>query len=112
TEVTDIATAADAARALEPLAGKGAGILMALGLIGSGFLAVPILTTSGAYALCEALGWKSGLDARPGRAKRFYAIIVVSTLAGMLVNFVGVDPMRALFWVAVINGFLAPPLLV
>ena len=110
--VTSIPSAADAARALEPLAGRGAGILMALGLIGSGFLAVPVLTTSGAYAVCEAFGWKSELNARPGRAKQFYAIIVLSTLAGMLINFVGLNPMQALFWVAVINGFLAPPLLV
>jgi NRAMP (natural resistance-associated macrophage protein)-like metal ion transporter len=109
---TNVPTAADAARALEPLAGPAARVLMALGLIGSGFLAVPVLTTSGAYAACETLGWKYGLDRRPQRARGFYLLIVASTLVGMAVNFAGVNPIDALFWTAVLNGFLAPPLLV
>jgi Mn2+/Fe2+ NRAMP family transporter len=85
---------------------------LAVGLIGAGFLAVPILTGSSAYAVAEALGGKYGFDEKPGRAKLFYGVIAVSTLVGMLINFVGINPIRALFWTAVINGFLAPPLLV
>ena len=98
--------------ALLGVAGNGATILMALGLIGSGMLAVPILTASGAYAVCEILGWSCSLDAKPGRAKEFYIIITASTLVGLLINFLGINPLTALFWTAVINGFLAPPLLV
>jgi NRAMP (natural resistance-associated macrophage protein)-like metal ion transporter len=109
---TDIATAQDAARALAPLAGKFAELLFAVGLIGSGFLAVPILTGSSAYALAETFGWKRGLNQRPEHAREFYVLIVVSTAIGMLINFVGINPVKALFWTAVINGFLAPPLLV
>ncbi len=110
--VRDIATAADAARALRPLAGDASALLMALGLVGSGFLAVPILTGSASYAVCEAFRWKQGLDRKPHQAPVFYAIIVGSSLVGMLINFVGVNPMQALFWTAVLNGFIAPPLLV
>jgi NRAMP (natural resistance-associated macrophage protein)-like metal ion transporter len=109
---TDISTAHDAAQALVPLAGRFASILLAIGLIGSGFLAVPILTTSSAYALAEALGWRRGLNHKAKRAKEFYALITLSTVAGMLMNFIGINPVKALFWTAVINGFLAPPLLV
>ena len=108
---TDIQSATQAAEALRPLAGNGATILLALGLIGAGFLAVPILTGSAAYAVSEMLGWKYGLATKPHQAKQFYAIISVSTLIGMVINFVGINPIRALFWTAVINGFLAPPLL-
>jgi Mn2+/Fe2+ NRAMP family transporter len=109
---TDIQTATDAAQALEPLAGPAAKYLLAVGLIGAGFLAVPILTGSSAYAVAETFGWKYGLDTKPGEAKQFYAIIVVSTLIGMLINFVGINPIKALFWTAVINGVIAPPLLI
>jgi NRAMP (natural resistance-associated macrophage protein)-like metal ion transporter len=109
---TDIQSAAEAAEALRPLAGNAATVLMALGLIGTGVLAVPILTASGAYAVCEAFGWKCSLDAKPGRAKEFYIIITASTLVGLLINFLSINPVTALFWTAVINGFLAPPLLV
>jgi Mn2+/Fe2+ NRAMP family transporter len=109
---TDIDTAAQAAEALRPLAGQAAYILMALGLIGSGMLAVPILTTSGAYAICEAFGWKWGLDKELRGAKHFYLVIGASTIVGLLINYLGVNPVKALFWTAVINGFLAPPLLV
>lgn len=109
---TDIKSAADAAQALRPLAGDGAAILLAVGLIGTGFLAVPILTGSAAYAVSEAFGWKAGLDEKPRHAKGFYAVIVASTLVGLLVDFVGINPIQALFWTAVINGMLAPPLLV
>jgi NRAMP (natural resistance-associated macrophage protein)-like metal ion transporter len=109
---TDIKSAADAAEALRPLAGEAARILFALGLIGAGFLAVPILTGSAAYALSEAFGWKYGLDQKPRRAREFYGVIAASTLVGMLINFVGINPIDALFWTAIINGFLTPPLLV
>jgi NRAMP (natural resistance-associated macrophage protein)-like metal ion transporter len=109
---TEIESAAEAAQALRPLAGNAAYILFAVGLIGSGFLGVPILTGSSAYAMAEALGWPHGLDEKPRRAKLFYAMIIVPTLIGMLINFLGINPMRALFWTAVINGILAPPILV
>ena len=81
-------------------------------LIGAGFLAVPILTGSAAYAVCEALGWKYGLDAKPRQAKQFYLVIAASTLIGAMINYVGINPMHALFLMGVLNGFLAPPLLV
>lgn len=109
---TDIQSATDAAQALRPIAGDAAGILLAVGLIGAGFLAVPILTGSSAYAVAEGLGWPFGLDAKPNRAKQFYIVIAGSTLVGMLINFTGINPIQALFWTAVINGLLAPPLLV
>ena len=108
----DIQSATEAAQALRPLAGDAAYILLALGLIGAGFLCVPILTGSAAYAIAEALGWKHGLDEKPRRAKLFYGVIAASTVVGMLVNFIGINPITALFWTAVINGFLAPPILV
>ena len=109
---TTIASAAEAAEALRPLAGDAATVLMALGLIGTGILAVPILTGSAGYALCEAFGWKCSLDAKPGQAKEFYLVLSASTLGGLAIDFLGVNAMAALFWTAVINGFLAPPLLV
>ena len=87
-------------------------MLLAAGLVGSGFLAVPILTGSSAYAFAEIIGQNRGLDQKPRRAPHFYLLIAVSTIAGMLMNFIGVNPMSALFWTAVLNGFVAPPLLV
>ena len=109
---TDIKDAAQAAEALRPLVGDAATVLRAVGLIGTGLLAVPILTATGAYAVCEAFGWRSGLDERPRRAWQFYAIMAASTVVGLLLNYAGVNPISALFWTAVLNGFLAPPLLV
>jgi NRAMP (natural resistance-associated macrophage protein)-like metal ion transporter len=109
---TDIKDAAQAAEALRPLVGDAATVLMAVGLIGTGLLAVPILTATGAYAVCETFGWRSGLDERPSRAWQFYAIMAASTFVGLLLNYAGVNPISALFWTAVLNGFLAPPLLV
>jgi NRAMP (natural resistance-associated macrophage protein)-like metal ion transporter len=109
---TNIQSATDAAQALRPLAGEGAYFLLAVGLIGAGFLTVPILTGSSAYAVAEAFGGKYGFDKKPQRAKLFYGVIAASTLVGMLINFLGINPISALFWTAVINGFLAPPLLV
>jgi NRAMP (natural resistance-associated macrophage protein)-like metal ion transporter len=109
---TDIQTATDAAQALRPLAGDGAYVLLAIGLMGAGVLAVPILTGSTAYAVCEVFGWECSLEKKPRAAKQFYAVIALATLVGMAINFMGINPMKALFWTAVINGFLAPPLLV
>jgi Mn2+/Fe2+ NRAMP family transporter len=94
------------------LAGSLAKILFAVGLVGAGFLAVPVLTGSAAYAVAETFGWRSGLDEKPRRAKRFYGFIALSTLVGVLIDLVGINPITALFWTAVINGVIAPPLLV
>jgi NRAMP (natural resistance-associated macrophage protein)-like metal ion transporter len=109
---TNIQSAADAAQALKPLAGRGSSVLLAIGLIGSGFLAVPILTGSSGYAVTAAFRGKYGFNQKLRHAKLFYGVIIGSTLVGLLINFVGINPIRALFLAAVINGFLAPPLLV
>jgi len=110
--ITDIQTSAQAAEALRPIAGPFTFVLFAAGIIGIGLLAVPVLAGSGAYALGEALGWPTGLDRKPLDAKAFYGTIAVSTLIGILINFVGLDPIKALFWSAVINGVVAVPLMV
>jgi NRAMP (natural resistance-associated macrophage protein)-like metal ion transporter len=110
--VTDIKSAADAALALKPIAGNFAFALFALGIIGTGLLAVPILAGSAAYALSETFGWTEGLDRKPREAKAFYGAIAAATLGGVLLNLVGIDPMKALYWAAVVNGLLAPPLMV
>ena len=109
---TEIQSATEAAQALEPLAGSAAKYLFAVGLVGVGFLAVPVLTGSAAYAVAETFGWECRLDDKPREAKHFYTVIAASTLIGMLINFAGINPMSALFWTAVINGLLSPPLLV
>jgi NRAMP (natural resistance-associated macrophage protein)-like metal ion transporter len=109
---TDIQSATDAAQALRPLAGSLATVLFAIGLIGAGLLAVPVLTGSAAYAVAETFGWPSGLDEKPRHAKKFYAVIAASTLVGVAIDFLGINPIKALFWTAVINGVVAPPLLV
>jgi NRAMP (natural resistance-associated macrophage protein)-like metal ion transporter len=109
---TNIQTASEAAQALLPLSGRVASMLFSLGLIGSGVLAVPVLTTSSAYATCEAFQWKFGLNEKLGSAPRFYALIVIATLIGCGLNFYNVPAVTALFWTAVINGVLAPPLLI
>jgi NRAMP (natural resistance-associated macrophage protein)-like metal ion transporter len=109
---TDIQTATDAAAALRPLSHGLATILFACGLIGSGFLAVPVLTGSSAYAICDSFKWKAGLNEKFHGARRFYLIIAASTLIGLLVAFLKIPPVTALFWTAVINGVLAPPLIV
>ena len=108
---TTIQSASEAAEALRPVAGSAATIFFALGIIGSGFLAVPVLTSSAAYAVAETLGLKQGLNKKPRQAKQFYGVITASTVVGVLINFVGVNPITALFWTAVINGVIAPPLL-
>lgn len=108
---TDIASATDAASALEPLLGSFAKYLFAIGIIGAGLLAIPVLTGSVGYAVSEAFGWRQGLDEKVTRAKGFYGVIIASTLAGMLFNYLGLDPIKALVYSAVINGVTAPPLL-
>jgi len=110
---TNIQSASEAAEALRPLAGDAATILFALGMIGTGFLAVPILTASAAYSVAEAAQWKRhSLDQTPRRAFNFYAVIAAITLVALALNFSGINPIKALYWTAVINGFLAGPLLV
>jgi Mn2+/Fe2+ NRAMP family transporter len=108
---TDIESAADAAEALRPLAGDVAGILFAVGFIGVGLIGIPVMTTGAAYALSEAMGWPHGLHKKPAAATRFYGVVVACTLIGLALNFIGLNPIRALVWVAVINGLLMGPLL-
>ncbi|HUI35062.1 MAG TPA: divalent metal cation transporter [Stellaceae bacterium] len=110
--ITDIQTSAQAAQALRPIAGDFAYAVFALGILGTGLLAVPVLAGSGAYALAEAMNWNAGLDRLPQDAKRFYATIVAGTVVGIGVNFINIDPIKALFWSAVINGTVAVPLMV
>ncbi len=109
---TNIQSATEAAQALRPLAGNFATVLFGIGLIGAGLLAIPVLTGSAAYAVAETFGWPSGLDEKPRHAKKFYGVIAASTLVGVLIDFAGINPISALFWTAVINGVVAPPLLV
>jgi NRAMP (natural resistance-associated macrophage protein)-like metal ion transporter len=109
---TDIVSADQAAQALAPLAGQWAFVLFALGMIGTGLLAIPILTGSAAYAVRDFLGLKGSLADRVSYRPTFYLIMVVSTLAGIAINLVGINPIRALFGTAIINGLVAPPLLV
>jgi NRAMP (natural resistance-associated macrophage protein)-like metal ion transporter len=109
---TTIATARQAAEALRPLAGDGAYWLFAIGLIGTGMLGVPVLAGSCAYAVAEAEGWRGSLEDTPRLARRFYAVVAVSLLVGLGLNFVGLDAVTMLFWSAVVNGVLASPLIV
>ena len=110
--MTDIQTSTDAAKALKPLAGPFAYLLFALGIIGTGLLALPVLAGSAAYAVGEALHWKVGLNREPRRAPKFYGIIAVATVFGLGMNFAHLDPIKALFWSAVINGVVAGPIMI
>jgi len=110
--ITDIQTSAQAAEALRPLAGNFTFILFALGIIGTGLVAVPVLAGSAAYALAESFGWKASLAATPSQARAFYGIITAATLAGVLVDFTPLDPVKLLFWSAVINGVIAVPVII
>ena len=109
--VTDIQTSSQAAEALRPIAGEFAFTIFALGIVGTGMLALPVLAGSAAYALGEALGWHVGLERRPARARRFYLAIAVATVAGAALNFTALDPVRALIWSAVVNGVVAVPVM-
>ena len=108
---TDIATAQEAAEALRPVAGAGAYWLFTLGLIGTGMLAVPVLAGSCAYAITEASAWRGSLDRRPGQAKKFYVVLAVAMAMGIVLNYAGLNAIKLLFTTAVINGVLAPPLI-
>ena len=108
---TNIATAQEAAEALRPLAGAGAYWLFTFGLIGTGMLAVPVLAGSCAYAIAEAAAWRGSLNQRPRRAKRFYVVLMTATLLGVALNYAGLNAIKLLFTTAVINGVLAPPLI-
>ena len=110
--VKDIQTSSQAAEALRPIAGEFAFVVFALGIVGTGMLAVPVLAGSAAYAVGEALRWRVGLARKPGRAKAFYGAIAVATLVGAALNFSPLDPIKALFWSAVINGVAAVPLMI
>ncbi len=109
--VTQVQTSAQAAEALRPIAGPAAFVVFSLGVIGTGMMALPVLAGSVAYALGESFGWHVGLARRLPRARAFYATILIATLLGVLVNFSPLDPIRALFWSAVINGLVAPPVM-
>jgi NRAMP (natural resistance-associated macrophage protein)-like metal ion transporter len=109
--VTQIETSAQAASALRPLAGDYAFVVFALGIVGTGLLAVPVLAGSAAYALAEARKWPEGLARKPHKARAFYATIAVATLVGVLINFSPVSPIRALYWSAVINGVASVPIM-
>ena len=109
--VTEIQTSSQAAEALRPVAGELTFAVFAAGIIGTGLLAVPVLAGSSAYAVSEAFRWRAGLDRRLLQAKSFYAAIAVSTMAGVGLNFTALDPVRALYWSAVVNGVLAAPVM-
>jgi NRAMP (natural resistance-associated macrophage protein)-like metal ion transporter len=109
--ITNINTSAQAAEALRPIAGELTFFVFSAGIIGIGLLAIPVLAGSSAYALGEALGWTTGLAREPMDAKAFYGAIAAATLIGIGFNFVGIDPIKALFWCAVINGVIAVPLM-
>lgn len=107
-----IRTASDAARALEPLAGQNAALLFAVGIVGAGLLAVPILATSSAYAVAELFGWRESLSAKLQKAKGFYFVISCSLLVGLALSFLKIDPIKALFYSQILAGILAPVLLI
>jgi NRAMP (natural resistance-associated macrophage protein)-like metal ion transporter len=109
--VTDIQTSAQAAQALRPVAGEFAFTLFSMGIIGTGLLAIPVLAGSAAYAMAGAFKWESSLEDEPAMAPRFYAIIVVSTLVGVALGFTPIDPIKALYWSAVINGVISVPIM-
>ncbi len=109
--ITDIATSAQAAQALRPIAGEFAFLLFSLGIIGTGLLALPVLAGSAAYAVGELRGWRIGLEQRPRNAKAFYGVIALAFGLGLLMLFLPIDPIKALIWSAVLNGVIAVPLM-
>jgi Mn2+/Fe2+ NRAMP family transporter len=108
---TQIDSAAEAAQALQPLAGSAAALLFALGIVAVGFLAIPVMTTGAAYDLSQTLGWRSSLHARPKEAPKFYSIIVAFSVLAMALNFMHFNPMKALVWAGIVQGFSTPPLM-
>jgi len=109
--ITEISTSAQAAKALEPLAGRFAFLLFVCGIVGTGLLAVPVLAASACYGIGEACRWKTSLERKPWDAARFYAAITTATLTGLSLNFMHIDPIKALFWAAILNGVVAAPLM-
>jgi Mn2+/Fe2+ NRAMP family transporter len=109
--VTQINTAADAASALKPIAGNFAFALFSIGIIGTGLLAIPVLAGSTGYAVSEAAGWNTGLDNMPWQARGFYAVIVAAVILGLGIDYSGLDPIKALYWSAVLNGIIAVPMM-
>jgi NRAMP (natural resistance-associated macrophage protein)-like metal ion transporter len=110
--ITNINTAPEAAQALRPLAGDFAYLLFAIGIIGTGLLAVPVLSGSTSYAISEAMEWESGLGKKIRDAHGFYGVIMISTIIGLIINFIGIEPIKALYYAAAINGLMAPPLMI
>lgn len=109
--ITSIGTAEEAAQALEPLAGRLAGLVFTLGILGTGLLAVPVLAGSTSYAIAETFGWREGLSLKMSQARAFYFVILGSMFAGIAMNLCGLDPVRGLYWSAILNGIAAPPLI-
>lgn len=109
---TTVHTAAEAAAALQPIAGRASSLLFAIGLIGTGLLGVPVLAGSAGYAIAEAAAWRRGMDEKPRGAPKFYAVIAAAMLAGAVLTLTGLNPISLLFWSAVVNGLLAPPLII
>ena len=110
--VLDVETSAQAAKALEPIAGRFAFLLFAVGIVGTGLLAVPVLAGSAAYGVAETFKWRASLQKKLGQAPRFYAILAAATILGLALNFMKVDPIKALFWSAIINGVVAVPVMI
>jgi Mn2+/Fe2+ NRAMP family transporter len=110
--ITNIESASDAAMALSPLAGPWATVLFAIGIVGTGMLAIPVLAGSAAYAMSESFGWKEGLYRKLREARAFYGVISISIVIGIIINFIGIDPIKALIYSAIANGIVAPIVLV
>lgn len=110
--ITDISTAAEAAEALRPIAGNLTFLLFALGIIGTGLLAIPVLAGASAYAVSELFGWRSSLEDKPAQDLGFYGVIAMGMLAGVAFSFLPIEPMRLLVWSAVVNGIVAFPLMI
>ena len=110
--ITDIQTSSQAASALRPIAGEFAFLLFSIGIIGTGLLALPVLAGSAAYAMAGTFEWKNSLELEPKLAKRFYGIIILATVVGLSLGFTSIDPIKALFWSAVINGVASVPIMV
>jgi len=109
--ITEVATCAQAAAALTPIAGRFASVLFVCGIVGTGLLAVPVLASSAAYGIGEGCQWRVSLEKRPRQAVGFYSVIGMAVGTGLLLNFLRIDPVKALFWAAILNGILAAPLM-
>lgn len=110
--ILDVQTSAQAAKALEPIAGRFAFFLFASGIVGTGLLAIPVLAGSAAYGVAETFRWRASLQRKPRQAPRFYGVLAVAGLLGLALNFIKIDPIRALFWSAIINGIVAVPVMI